>query len=208
MAFLQRGKLLERQRVDLAEGREVPFGLFEPLFLFLTDERLALDDLAAVLVHRSAQGGPFVFPCAGRHRDGLVRTVVGHELVGRQPEVLDALEFQRFDPQPLLGAGEFVAVHGVGQFGQFAGQGVVAAADRGKVAFHLFPAFLGAVPFPPGQLHGDIDEPDHLLHGRSDGGGAARPGARGGGPVPRLPRGRGARWRRRVPVRPPGFVWP
>ena len=108
----------------------------------------------------------------GRHRDGPVRTVIGHELLGGQPELLHALQFQRLDPQPLLRAGELVAVHGVGEFGQFAGQGVVAAADPGKFTVHRVPAFLGAVPLPAGQLHGDVDEPDDLLHGDGDGGGA------------------------------------
>ena len=140
VALLQRGELLQRQRVDLAQGREVAFGAFEPFFLFRTDEGLALGDLASVLVHRGAQGGPFVrrFRRQGPGRAGPVRSRP-RAAPAVSPSSSTLFEFQRLDPQPLLRAGELVAVHGVGQFGQFAGQGVVAAADPGQFAVHRRP---------------------------------------------------------------------
>ena len=162
------------------------------------------DDLAAVLVHRGAQGRPFVRRLPGRHGNRLVRAVVRHELVGGQPQLLDAPELQGLDPEPLLGAGQFVAVHGVRQFGQFAGQGVVAGADRGQFAVHLLPAFLGAVALLPGQVHGHVDEADDLLHGGGDGGGASglEPAAAGpfGGFLAGAAFGGGGAFQRRRPV--------
>ena len=95
-------------------------------------------------------------------------------------------------------------MHGVGEFGQFAGQRVVAAADPGQFTVHGVLAFLGAVPLAAGQLHGHVDESDDLLHGDGDGGGAPglEPAAAGpfGGFLAGAAFGGGGPFQRRRPV--------
>ncbi len=105
--LLQGRELLERQRVDLAEGGEVALGL----------GRAALLD-GAVVGHRIGLGLPRRLGGGdllrrGRHRGG--RPVLGEQRGQVDAVLLGRADLQRLDPVPLLGAGDLVAVHLVGQ---------------------------------------------------------------------------------------------
>ncbi len=123
---------------------------------------------------------------AGGHRYRPVRPVVGYELVRGQAQLLNAPQFEGLDPEALLGAGQLVAVHGVGEVRQFAGQRVVGGAYFLQFEVQPVPALLRGVPFLAGEFHGDVDESGRVVHGGRDGGSTVRLDAPAAGPFGRF----------------------
>ena len=107
MPLLQRGELLQRQRVDLAQRGEVALGTRGPALLD-----------GAVVGHRLGRGLP-----AGLGRGDLLRRRRhrrGRPVLAEQGRQVDAVllggpGLQRLDAVALLGPGDLVAVHLVGQ---------------------------------------------------------------------------------------------
>ena len=105
--LLQRRELLQRQRVDLAEGGEVALGLGRPPLLD-----------GAVVGHRVRLGLPRRLgggDLLRRRRDRRGGPVLGEEGGQVDAVLLGRAALQRLDAVPLLGAGDLVAVHLVGQ---------------------------------------------------------------------------------------------
>ena len=124
VALLERGELLEGQRVDPAEQGQRPVGGTGPLLLLLADvgHGLWLRRLEVDLVTRRQRGG-----------DQLVRTVLGEQGLGVDAVLLQRPGLHRLDPQPLLGAGDLVAVHRAGQLLHLVGQLAQPAAYGGHL---------------------------------------------------------------------------
>ncbi len=107
VALLQRGELLQRERVDLAELRQLALGRAQPLLLRRPVERrrLAAPARSALLAASS-----------GRRRH---RLVAGRSSASRSapsmPYSSSRLGLQLLDPQPLLGARTSSRCTGVGQ---------------------------------------------------------------------------------------------
>ena len=123
MPLLQRGELLERQRVDLAEQGERALGGAQPLLP-------APRGRTAPARARSAR------PLVRRRRlngHELVGAVVGDQGVGVEAELLERALLELLDAHPLLGAGHLVAVHGVDQLVVLAGQ-VAQRGPHGRAA--------------------------------------------------------------------------
>ena len=217
MPFLQRGEFLQRQRIDLAQRRTRSRSALRSRFSCSSRTKgLPCHDRLAVVIHGRAEGRPFVarIPAAGSgHRPGPARSPPRAGPAVRPSSSTDPV-LQGLDPEPLLGTRQFVAVHGVRQFGELPGQGVVGGADVRQFAVPLLAVLLGNVALHAGQLDGHVDEPDDLLHRRGHGGGPAGldpaaagpfgglfpgPAFGGGGPFQRRPPGCG--WRSAAPRR-------
>ena len=117
MPLLERGELLQRQRVDLAEHGQRALGGRSRLALLLAvvrrgvGRRLAVGDLA------------------GEGHE-LVGAVVGDQRVLVETELLQGPLGELLDAHALLGAGHLVAVHGVDQLVVLAGQVAQRGPDR------------------------------------------------------------------------------
>ena len=108
VALLQRGELLERERVDLAQHRERPLGRAQPLLLLRPDEGHCFGT--------SLGRGVVLLALDGRRRrDQLIGTVVGDERLDVHPELLESPLSELLQAHALLGAGHFVAVNAVDQ---------------------------------------------------------------------------------------------
>ena len=120
VALLQGRELLQRERVHLAEHRHRPLGGAQALGLRLTviRDRLGFGRLVIDLVG---------FLQDRRHE--LVGPVLGDEGVDLEPELLQRPCLQRLDPQPQLGAGHLVLVHGVGEPVELGAEVAQAGAD-------------------------------------------------------------------------------
>src|SRR5581483_8571946 len=75
-------------------------------------------------------------------------------------ELLDRALLELFDPQPLLGADHLVAVHLVGEPGEFLGELTGAGAQREQLPFAHYPLVLQPVALGDGhpQRRGDVLE--------------------------------------------------
>ena len=104
--LLERRELLERERVDPAQGLQPPLGLAQPLLLLL-----------AHVGHRLGRGVG-VLPRADDVRHLAVRAELVDEHLGVDAELLDRLGLQLLDAGDLAGAGHLVAVGGVGEVAQ------------------------------------------------------------------------------------------
>ena len=120
MPLLERGELLERERVDLAEHRQRALGGAEPLLLLLADVRRRL----------RAPSSAFGRPRRLDRRHEVVGAVVRDQRVGVEPELLQRALLELLDAHPLLGAGHLVAVHGVDQLVVLAAEVAQPGADR------------------------------------------------------------------------------
>ena len=103
--LLQRGELLQRQRVDPPERREPPLAAAQPLLLGLAHVGLGLAG-SSLPSARVGWGTSWCGPNSS--------TSVG----GVDAELLDGARLELLDAQPLLGPRHLVAVHGVGQLAQ------------------------------------------------------------------------------------------
>ena len=164
MPLLQRAELLQRQRVDGAEHRQLALGRAQPLLLLLADER-----------HRLGLGrsvGP-VGPSAQRlglltvgqlvvDGDRLVGAVVGDQHVGVEAELLERALLELLDPHLLLGAGHLVAVHGVDQLVVLTGQVAQPGADGEQLLLAALagPLDLGAGRGGPADR--DVEPVEHV----------------------------------------------
>ena len=127
VALLQRGELLERQRVDPAQLGQLAFGAFGATLLGGPVER-----------HRSRRGhllaalaGLLVFgelELGRRQRD--LRAVFGDEIVRRHAELLEHHLLELLDAQRRLRLGHLVAVQRLGERADAGAQRVHLVADR------------------------------------------------------------------------------
>ncbi len=148
MAFLQRGELLQRERVDLAEQGEVALGAGGALLLGGTVERARLrgDDLLAAVL------GLLVLGDLDRsRRSGLVGAVLGDQRLDLDAVLVDGTLLELFDAQPLLGAHHLIAVDGVGEPRQFLGQFAAAAPQAEQLPLAHDPVLLGGVALGGGR---------------------------------------------------------
>ncbi len=182
MPLLERGELLERERVDLAEQREGALGGAHPLLLLAAHVGIGLG-LGRLGVDLVARGRG-----RGRHED--VGAVLLGERLGVDPEVLHRLGLERLDPQPLLGAGHLVAVDRRGERLELGLQLAGAGAQREELALAHRPRLLGGVAFVRRHRQRDLEPRERRVgpgvHGGRDGGGPrprlatlGRPGPRG-----------------------------
>ena len=116
MPLLHRGVLLQRQRVDLAEHRQGPLAGPQPLLLLLAHERCG-------------RGGLLPLGNLAEVRHQRLGSVVPHERVGVEAELLEGPLLQLLDPHPLLGPGHLVAVDRVDQLVVLAAEVAQPAAD-------------------------------------------------------------------------------
>ena len=120
--LLERRELLERERVDPAEGLQAALGLAQPLLLLVAHVGGRLGRLGGVL------------PRAGDVRDELVRAELLDEDLGVDAELLDGLGLELLDAGDLAGAGHLVAVRGVGEVAQLVLDGRQLVAQRRGLA--------------------------------------------------------------------------
>ena len=120
--LLQRRELLQRQRVDLAEGGQVALGLRRPALLHAPGRR-------APGPARGSPAASAAATCCGRRRHRRGRPVLGEQRGQVDAVLLGRAALQRLDPVPLLGAGDLVAVHLVGQPVEVRGRRAHAGAD-------------------------------------------------------------------------------
>ena len=182
VAFLQCGEFLQRQRVDLAQGGQVAFGAPQPFFLLGPHIGNPLHQRVPVVVDRGAQCRPLIRSAAGvrRHGNRLVGAEVGQQVLGGHAQFLQGTGFECLDPQAVLRACKLIAVHRVGEPGQFRGRVGVGRADRGEFGVACGAGFLGAVPFPCSQGQGVLQM---RQHGPGCGGDRVGAGLLGGTPA-------------------------
>ena len=139
MALLERRELLQRQRVDPAEQGQRPLGAAEPLLLLGADVRRR---------GPARPRAPRPGPAATAAPAGAARTP-STRASGSTPSSSSGPLLQRLDPQPLLGAGDLVAVHAVGEPLQLAGQLAEPGAQGAQLGVPLGPRVLGLRRGPP-----------------------------------------------------------
>ena len=140
MPLLQRGELLQRERVDLAEHGQGPLGRPQPLLLLLADVR-----------HRLGRASsPSATVAARRDGTGLVGAVLGDQRVGVEPELVERALLELLDAHPLLGAGHLVAVHGVDQLVVLRAEVAQPRADREQLLLAAAAGLLDARPLVRG----------------------------------------------------------
>ena len=141
MPLLERGELLEGERVDLAELGEQPLGGTQPALLVLAvvrdRRRRRVVRLGIVRVIGTVRlGGRH--PGRIQHRRGDVRSEVAHQVVQAEAELVEHPLLELFHPHPVLGEDELLAVHVVGESRQLRLEGPHGAAR------------LDQLPRPPG----------------------------------------------------------
>ena len=149
-------ELLERERVDPAEHRQLALGGLEPLLLLLAHERHRLGRLLA-LGHLAAE----------RHQ-GL-GAVVGDQAVDVHAELLERALLELLDAHPLLGAGHLVAVHGVDQLVVLAAQVAHRGADGEQLLLALLAGLLDLGALVGGQHHRALQRVQDDTDGGPDG---------------------------------------
>ena len=171
VALLERGELLQRQRIDPAEFGQLPLGPFGATLLGGPVER-----------HRRRRGHRLA-PLAGlgvlghlqlRWRQRHLRAVLGDQIITGHAELLEHHLLELFDPQLCLGLGDLVPVQG---FGQRADAGVELG-DLGAGCGHRagpFQTLRGElVPHPRGRPHHDHQVRGDTAAGLGDRGGDLR----------------------------------
>ena len=92
-----------------------------------------------------------------------MRPVVLHERVRGEPQLLEGAVLQGLDPGALLGAGQLVPVHGVGEPGEPRGEPVVGGAQVRQLRVQPGADGLGPVPLRGGDRRGRRHELEQLL---------------------------------------------
>ena len=178
MALLERRELLERQRVDPAEG--APARARPVRSRFSCSSRT-----------KGAGSGCSASGSGARARRRAARGWSGpnsvDEHVGVDAELLDGLGLELLDAQPLLGAGDLVAVHGVGELAQLGLQPAQrrARSDRGRCSRSVRAA-SAAVALPAASAAERRDSRSRARPQRRARPRATAPRA-GGGPAARRP---------------------
>jgi hypothetical protein len=115
VALLERGELLQRQWVDLAEQGEITLGALRPAGLpgSVVARRLRSADLLPALK------GCFVLGYLDRgRRHWCGGPVLGDQVIQADTEVIGNLGLELLDAQPLLSTQQLVTMHRVGELVQ------------------------------------------------------------------------------------------